>query len=203
MNLTSPRLPTFTCGKIGGISKLRARRRINPPKQETVVLSHHRTMETPKSIRALPLILCVLVIIGSTGCLRKRMTVRTSPPGAMVYVDRQYIGLSPVSTNYTYYGTRNFEIVRDGYRTEKFLRKFNPPWYAIPPLDFVTETLWPYETRDERIIDVQMSPEPAVPNDALIASGEQLRLQAGQGIAVSPPPTMSSPIPVVPQIPPR
>lgn len=121
----------------------------------------------------------------------------------MVYVDRQYIGLSPVSTSYTYYGTRNFEIVRDGYRTEKFLRKFNPPWYAIPPLDFVTETLWPYETRDERIIDVQLSPELAVPNDALIASGEQLRLQAGQGIAVSPPPTMSAPIPVVPQIPPR
>lgn len=131
------------------------------------------------------------------------MTVRTSPPGAMVYVDRQYIGLSPVSTNYTYYGTRNFEIVRDGYRTEKFLRKFNPPWYAIPPLDFVTETLWPYETRDERIIDVQLSPEQAVPNDALIASGEQLRLQAGQGIAVSPPPTVTTPIPVVPQIPSR
>jgi hypothetical protein len=64
------------------------------------------------------------------------MTVRTNPPGAMVYVDRKPIGLSPASTNYVYYGTRNFEIVRDGYRTERFLRRFNPPWYAIPPLDY-------------------------------------------------------------------
>jgi hypothetical protein len=141
-----------------------------------------------------------LLLGTSTGCLRKRMTVRTNPPGAMVYVDRQYIGLSPVSTNYVYYGTRNFEVVRDGYRTEKFLRRFNPPWYAIPPLDFVTETLWPFEKRDERIIDVQMSPDPVVPNEALIESGEQLRFQASQGIAVQPPPTLSAPIPNVPQV---
>jgi hypothetical protein len=119
----------------------------------------------------------------------------------MVYVDKQPIGLTPVSTNYTYYGTRNIEIVRDGYRTEKFLRKIRPPWYEIPPLDFVSETLWPFEMRDERIIDVQMTPDPVIANEALISTGEQLRLQASQGVAVSPPPTavpMAGPIPVVP-----
>lgn len=110
----------------------------------------------------------------------------------MVYVDKQPIGLTPVSTNFTYYGTRSVEIVKDGYRTEKFLRKIHPPWYEIPPLDFVSETLWPFEHRDERIIDVQMSPEPVVPNEALIASGEQLRLQASQGIAVVPPPPVAN-----------
>lgn len=120
------------------------------------------------------------------------MTFRTNPSGAMVYVDKQAIGLTPVSTGFTYYGTRNIEVVRDGYRTEKFLRKFNPPWYAIPPLDFFTETLWPFEKRDERIVDIQLSPEPVVPTDALIASGEQLRLQASQGVAVAPPPTMNT-----------
>lgn len=205
----APRLPTLTCGKIAGIPKLRDQMLHGPPNQRIDVLPRDRKMlsvcraESSQPRFAWPFVLCLLLIVTSTGCLRRRMTVRTNPPGAMVYVDRQYIGLSPASTNYTYYGTRNFEIVRDGYRTEKFLRKFNPPWYAIPPLDFVTETLWPYEVRDERIIDVQLSPEQSVPNDALIASGEQLRLQAGQGIAVAPPPTMSAPIPVVPQVPAR
>jgi hypothetical protein len=107
----------------------------------------------------------------------------------MVYVDKQPIGLTPVSTNFTYYGTRSIEVVKDGYRTEKFLRKIHPPWYEVPPLDFVSETLWPFEHRDERIIDVQMSPEAIVPNEALIASGESLRLQASQGIAVTAPPS--------------
>ena len=147
---------------------------------------------------ALNLNLCILLaLICSTGCIRKRMTIRTSPPGAMVYIDKQPIGLTPVSTSFTYYGTRSFEIVRDGYRTEKFLRKINPPWYAIPPLDFASETLWPFEQRDERIIDVQMSPEPVVPKEALVASAEQLRLQASQGVAVSMPPTVGQPQPII------
>lgn len=133
------------------------------------------------------------------------MTFRTNPPGAMVYVDKQPIGLTPVSTSFTYYGTRNVEIVRDGYRTEKFLRKIHAPWYQIPPLDFVSDTLWPYEVRDERIIDVQLSPETDVPTDALIASGEQMRLQSSQGVAVVPPPTASPVMPPqsVPMTPPQ
>ena len=141
----------------------------------------------------------VVAVPCTSGCIRKRMTVRTSPPGAMAYIDKQPIGLTPVSTSFTYYGTRSIEIVRDGYRTEHFLRKFNPPWYAIPPLDFFSETLWPFEKRDERIIDVQLTPEPVVPIEALIASGEQLRLQSSQGIAVSAPPTMTSTVPIVDQ----
>lgn len=141
----------------------------------------------------------MVLIVTQWGCIRKRMTVRTNPPGAMVYVDKQPIGLTPVSTSFIYYGTRGLEIFRDGYKTERFLRKTRPPWYAIPPLDFFSETLWPFETRDERIIDVQLSPEPDVPRDALIASGEQLRLQAGQGVAVSAPPTLVPPSPILGQ----
>lgn len=115
----------------------------------------------------------------------------------MVYVDKQPVGLTPVSTGFTYYGTRNIEIVKDGYRTEKFLRKIHAPWYQIPPLDLISDNLWPLESRDERIIDVQMTPEFDVPEDALIASGEQLRLQAGQGIAVTPPPPVMQPSPAI------
>jgi hypothetical protein len=105
----------------------------------------------------------------------------------MVYVDHQSIGTTPVSANFTYYGTRQFEIVKDGYRTEKFLRRFNPPWYEWPGLDFITESLWPFEKRDERIIDVQLSQEAGIPTEALIRSGEELRSQASKGVAVSGP----------------
>lgn len=155
----------------------------------------------PKRFLSRVQVLWLVILSGSVasqiGCIRKRMTVRTSPPGAMAYIDKNPIGLTPVSTSFTYYGTRNIELVRDGYRTEKFLRRISPPWYAIPPLDFFSETLWPFETRDERIIDVQLSPDPVVPTEALIASGEQLRLQSSQGMAVSAPPTRTNPGPIV------
>lgn len=149
-------------------------------------------------LRAWMLILMV-ALTSLTGCIRKRMTIRSTPSGATAYIDKQPIGMTPVSTNYTYYGTRSIELTRPGFRTEKFLRKFNPPWYAIPPLDFFSETLWPFEKRDERIIDVQLTPEQEVPEEALIASGEQLRLQASQGVAVTPPPTIGTPAPILNQ----
>ena len=139
-------------------------------------------------------LVCLWFVLGASllsGCVRLRLTVRTQPANAMVYVDRQLIGPSPAATAFTFYGTRHIEIVADGFRTEKILRNFTPPWYQIPPLDFVTETLWPWEIRDERVIDVNLVPDPIVPSEELIGRGEDLRLQTVQGIATPLPPTGS------------
>ncbi len=135
-------------------------------------------------------LILALLLLANSGCVRRRMTVRTNPPGAQVYVDRQLIGTSPASSSYTFYGTRHIEVVADGYRTEKVLRKLNPPWYQLPPLDFISETLWPGEIRDERIIDITMTPEQPLPSEVLTASGNRLRLQAAQGMATGLPPTV-------------
>ncbi len=144
----------------------------------------------PRSRLASAAILLSLLALLQTGCLRRRLTVRTNPPGAQVYVDRQLIGTSPASSSFTYYGTRHVEVVADGYRTEKVLRNLNPPWYQLPPLDFISETLWPAEIRDERIIDITLTPEQPLASEELTARANTLRLQAAQGMATGLPPTV-------------
>ena len=126
-----------------------------------------------------------------TGGVRRRLTVRTQPPGASVYVDNQYVGVSPTATPVTYYATREIQVVKDGYRTETVLRKFNPPWYQFPPLDFVTDTLWPKKIRDERIVDITMVPQQIISSDELQARANGLRIQAAQGVASPLPPTVA------------
>ena len=116
------------------------------------------------------------------GCVRRRMTIRTNPPGAVVYVDRQRIGVTPVSTDFTYYGTRTVELVKDGYETVTEQHKFTTPWYQLPGIDFFAENLWPFETRDERILDFQMVPQQAVPPSLVLNRAEQLRADAQQGL---------------------
>lgn len=113
--------------------------------------------------------------LAASGCVRRRMTVRTSPPGAQVFVDDQEIGTTPCSASYVYYGTRKVTVMKDGYRTETLFQRFNPPWYQIPPLDFVTENLLPGEIRDERIVDVQLVPEQIVPQETLVERAQALR----------------------------
>ncbi|WP_404309133.1 PEGA domain-containing protein [Neorhodopirellula lusitana] len=118
------------------------------------------------------------LLLISSGCVRRRMTVRTNPPGATVSVDNQLIGTSPAATSFVYYGTREIRLEKDGYRTETIRRKVKPPWYQLPVLDFVSETLWPGEIRDERIIDVEMVPKAVEPTENVLGRAELLRSQA-------------------------
>jgi hypothetical protein len=149
----------------------------------------HRS--SPHSILVLLLALCrhsatavVLLAVGcslATGCVRRRLTVRSNPPGAQVFVDDQEIGSTPCSASFVYYGTRSITVIKDGYRTEKIFQKLNPPWYQIPPLDFFSENLSPLETRDERIVDLQLVPEEIVPQQKLLDRAQALRDGARTG----------------------
>jgi hypothetical protein len=123
--------------------------------------------------------------MAASGCVHRRMTVRTNPPGAAVYIDDYPIGTTPVSTSFIYYGTRKIRIVKDGYQTLTVERKISTPWYQYFPLDFVSENLMPNEIRDERVLDFTLSPQMVVPTDQLIGRAENLR-QTGRSSGVIP-----------------
>ncbi|XZE54456.1 PEGA domain-containing protein [Planctomycetaceae bacterium SH139] len=127
-----------------------------------------------------------LLTLPCTGCVRRRLLVRTNPPGALVSVDNQVIGTSPAASSFTYYGTRDFRVELDGYRTETIRRQLRPPWYELPPLDFIVETLWPFEIRDERIIDIELVPQELAPVDTILTRAESLRNQSRQGVPLVP-----------------
>lgn len=143
-------------------------------------------------------LLLVLIVICTTqsGCLRRRMTIRTNPPGAVAFVDSQRIGVTPVSASFTYYGTRTIQLFKDGFEPLTVKQRFSVPWYEYPPLDFVVENLWPREIRDERVVDFEMVPQQIVPNDELLGRAEMLRgnSQAGHVTPLWTPPS-SPPIP--------
>ena len=120
----------------------------------------------------------------SSGCVRRRMTVVSNPPGGLVYIDNQEIGVTPVSTPFTYYGTREVQVVRDGYETVKQLNRVERPWYQYPPVDFFVENLWPWEIRDERIIEMELTPQRIVPTQELLDRAGTLRGSSQQGVVI-------------------
>jgi hypothetical protein len=119
----------------------------------------------------LGLMLCAV----HAGCVQRRMTVRTNPPGALLYVDDYPIGTTPISTNFTYYGTRKIRLVKDGYETLTLMQPIPAPWYQFVPIDFFAENVVPGEIRDHRTLDFQLKPQAIVPTDQLLARAEQLR----------------------------
>lgn len=142
-------------------------------------------------------LLYLAVLAAGSGCVQRRMTIRSNPPGALVYVDDYQIGTTPVSTDFVYYGTRKIRLVKDGFETLTVRQPFPLPWYEIFPLDFVTENLWPGEIRDERVVDLAMTPASMTPPEEVVARAEQSRLAAGS--LPAPPPQPVVPRMVVPQ----
>jgi len=130
------------------------------------------------------------------------MTIRSNPPGAVVFVDDQEIGRTPVSSDFTYYGTRKLQLIKDGYETLTVKQTFPPPWYEIPPLDFISENFWPSELRNEHLVDFQLQPQQILPTDQLMERAEGLRTGAQLGYAVPLPNSPSTPQPVSPLPPP-
>src|SRR5947207_3095709 len=102
------------------------------------------------------------------GCVQRRMTIRSNPPGAQVYVDDYEIGSTPVAHSFTYYGTRKIRLVKDGYETLTVYQPMPTPWYDVPGIDFFSENIWPGKIRDERTFNYQMTPMVQVPTDQLL-----------------------------------
>jgi len=146
-----------------------------------------------------------ITVIGSClmGCVRRRMTVLSDPPGALVYVDDQELGVTPVSAAFTYYGTRKIQLIKDGYETLTVKQTFSAPWYEIPPLDFFSENLWPQEKRDEQLVNFQLQPLQLLPNEKLLERAEGIRGGARQGYAAALPNATTTPQPIQPLPPPR
>ena len=111
------------------------------------------------------------------GCVERRYTIRTDPPGALVIANGEPIGTTPVSKSFTFYGDRTFRIIREGYATQDVVARFKAPWYDNIATEFFTENLVPYTFRDE--IEFNYKLEPAQPADLvpLRDRGEAVRAQ--------------------------
>ena len=133
-----------------------------------------RSRSTTRAARALAVAATILALAGS-GCVERRMIIRTNPPGALAYVDDNEVGLTPVAISPIYYGNRKIRLVKDGCETLTFIQSVPPPWYEIPPLDFFSENLVPGKIRDVRTYDYQLWPQGLVPKEELLTRAENLR----------------------------
>lgn len=132
-------------------------------------------MRSRATCRGLELLVLLLVLASATGCVRRRLTVRSNPPGALVYVDNQQIGTTPCSVDFTYYGTREIRLIKSGYETLTVNQPIPAPWYQIPPLDFVSDNFALHKIRDNRTVSFNLQPQMMLPVEEIIRRGEELR----------------------------
>jgi PEGA domain-containing protein len=143
------------------------------------------------------------------GCVERRFVVYSDPPGALVYVNGQYVGASPADYYYVYYGKYHIRLVRDGYETLDVIQNVRVPWYELPGADLIAETFIPFKIRDTRNFCYTLQPLQAVRADDVANRAAELRSR-GQAIGTpreprpvpAAPPGSAPPAPAAPAVPP-
>lgn len=83
------------------------------------------------------------------GCVERTMKITTQPPGALVIVNDEEVGLSPAKFSFTWYGDYDLIIRKTGFKTLKAHHRLDAPWWQWPPFDLITETMIAGTLRDE------------------------------------------------------
>ncbi len=135
-------------------------------------------------LRGIAALLGMMFVLAQAGCVKRRYTIRTDPPGATVVVNNEEIGRSPVSRSFTFYGDRDILLMLDGYKTQHLIQPIAPPWYDNKLTEVVTENFLPFTLRDEREFNYKMGPDDIPPINDLMSRADNLRSQA----KVIPPP---------------
>ena len=124
----------------------------------------------------IPTVTCLTALALVSGCVRRQLTVKSDPPGALVYLNGEEFGRTPVTRDFTWYGTYDVVLRKEGYETLKTQGKVIAPWWQWVPFDFFAEAL---PLTDRRSLSYSMKPEAEVkaePGD-MIDRADELRGQ--------------------------
>ena len=125
--------------------------------------------------RRAPRLFAALLVLPAAGCVRRVMTVESSPPGALVYLNGQEVGRTPLTRDFLWYGTYDVALRKEGYETRKARTRVIAPWWQIPPIDLLAE-LNPLRPTDRRRLTYTLTPSDQKADPAgLLGRAEQLR----------------------------
>lgn len=110
------------------------------------------------------------------GCVERRLTVNTEPQGALVFLNDEEIGTSPVTVSFEWYGDYNVRISKEGYETLNTHRDLKGPWYDSSPFDFFA-MLIPKRTVDSYEWTFELAPKQQIDQEELLRRADELKKQ--------------------------
>lgn len=151
------------------------------PATANPVVRRIQTGHSTGLLRFIALTVCLVAVLSQTGCVFRRMTIRSDPPGALVMVDGKEIGHTPCAMDFTYYGTREITLMMPGYETLKTLQRVPAPWYQYPGIDFFADNLSPVKVTNRHEFAYTLQPQVIVPTDELLERAQSHRSDAQIG----------------------
>jgi len=104
--------------------------------------------------------LLLTLLAGTSACTSKRsLRIESVPPGALVRLDEQVLGRTPLETEFQHYGRRRITLYLPGYLPYSETVNLDRPWYATFPVDIFTEIVIPMGLHDRRRFNATLLPD--------------------------------------------
>ena len=75
------------------------------------------------------------------GCVQRTISITSQPEGALVYLNDEEVGRTPVDVPFTFYGTYDVRLEREGYQPLWTTAKADPPAWEYPGPDLIAEAI--------------------------------------------------------------
>ena len=82
-----------------------------------------------------------MIAVCSVGCVERRLLITSEPSGALVHLNDQEVGRTPLEVPFTWYGTYDVRLQRPGYVTLQTQREAEMPWWETPGPDLFAEAV--------------------------------------------------------------
>jgi hypothetical protein len=83
--------------------------------------------------------LALAIALVAGGCVERTLVINSTPPGALVYLNDQEIGRTPIKRDFLWYGNYDVAVRMDGYEAIKTTQNVKAPLYQIVPIDLFAE----------------------------------------------------------------
>ena len=111
------------------------------------------------------------------GCVERELKINTKPEGALVILNDEEIGVSPVTVSFEWYGDYWVRIRKQGFETIDTHKELKGPWYDHFPFDFFAQIVNPNRIVDSYEWTFELSPSQQISRDELIQKAKELKNQ--------------------------
>lgn len=119
----------------------------------------------------------LIAAIVLSGCVERRLTINTRPQGALVVLNDEEVGQSPVTVSFEWYGDYCVRISKEGYETLDTHRELKGPWYDKFPFDFFAQLVSPKRIVDSYEWTFELSEKQQISREELIKNAKELKKQ--------------------------
>jgi len=96
-------------------------------------------------------------VVAAGGCVERTLQIQSEPPGALVHLNGEEVGRTPMRKTFLWYGPYDVQLRKEVYVTRSEQTRVWSPWWQVPPIDLLAQLL-PLPLQDNHAVTYRLRP---------------------------------------------